>query len=185
MSYQDEEAMRQLMNASMGQAQSAGMAQGMLGGAYGNALGQQRSLSASALMDLETYNKSDMQITSGLMDSMKHAMLNGTAIFGVDPGSMTGRITNSNPSPQNMPKSEEEDVVLWDGRPAPENWRGAKIAEVKRRMEYQGTRWRMDFKSVWTTDVLVLYLSTDKYSGEQADAIAATHMEALNQRRVG
>jgi hypothetical protein len=77
----------------------------------------------------------------------------------------------------------EEGVLMWQGRVLPENWRGAHYSKFNRASI--GPQWRISMTSEWSSDTIMLWLSMDKYSGEDADTVARTYIETINQRRVG
>jgi len=76
--------------------------------------------------------------------------------------------------------------ILRAGSPIQE-WRGAEYEYGHRSMRESGGHryWQVDFVSPYCGDVLFLNLDADKHSGEDADRIAKTMLEALNQRRLG
>jgi hypothetical protein len=75
--------------------------------------------------------------------------------------------------------------VLYSGKePLPDDWAGAKITSYKR--EPRETGWLITFVSKWDSGLRIqLWLDLEAVNGTEAHTIAATYMEALNQRRVG
>lgn len=110
----------------------------------------------------------------------------GQKLFGsLDPrglGSASG-----NNVVQQTPKSakEKEGVLIWQGRELPEVWRGAEYMFGTRAFVPLSRQWRIEFRSDFSMDTIMLWLDPDKHSGEEADKIAATYLETINQRRLG
>lgn len=75
-------------------------------------------------------------------------------------------------------------LLLEGGQEVPEDWRGAEITEVRRAM-YDEKHWWCSFSSKWGGPSITLYLSSDEYSGKEADKMAEIFKEVLNQRRMG
>jgi hypothetical protein len=66
----------------------------------------------------------------------------------------------------------------------PDDWAGAKITSFKREAFDKG--WRLVFESKWDPALYIqLWLDIEEVNGTEANTIAATYMEALNQRRIG
>ena len=88
---------------------------------------------------------------------------------------------------QQTPKSakEKEGVLIWQGRELPEVWRGAEYKFGTRAFVPLSRQWRIEFRSDFSMDTIMLWLDPDKHSGEEADKIAATYLETINQRRLG
>jgi hypothetical protein len=81
------------------------------------------------------------------------------------------------------PAEAEEGVLLFHGAPLPEKWLGAHYALGVRAPV--GKQWRINFTSEFSSDTIMLWLSMEKYSGIEADKVAATYLETINQRRLG
>jgi hypothetical protein len=77
----------------------------------------------------------------------------------------------------------EEGVLMFKGAPLPEKWLGAFYGMINRAAI--GGQWKITFNSEFSSDTIMLWLSTDKYSGFDADKVAATYLETINQRRRG
>jgi hypothetical protein len=74
-------------------------------------------------------------------------------------------------------------VVLLDGEPLPEDWRGAEYtyAPINLHCGY----WRIQFGSKWSDKVLEVFLNRDTHGAADAKALAAVFLETINQRRLG
>lgn len=83
------------------------------------------------------------------------------------------------------PTKEKEGVLFWQGREMPEVWRGAEYKFGSRRFVAMSHQWQVSFVSDFSSDTIMLWLDPDKHSGEEADKIAATYLETINQRRLG
>ncbi len=79
-------------------------------------------------------------------------------------------------------------VLYLDGKPLPDDWRGAHIDSVTLKGFVRPTTtplWVVTFSSKWSKDSITLHLDANEFSGKEANRIAETYKEALNQRRVG
>ena len=107
-------------------------------------------------------------------------------------------ITNTTGAPWRLHNTPEKEVAFEygvpyassSGKPIPDDWRGAQLTGWDRSLEGTNTngthpRWAYRMFSDWSNDVVVLYLDANEVSGGEADKIAGTYMEALNQRRIG
>lgn len=114
----------------------------------------------------------------GLQSSIANNALQG--VFSTSIGVSTG-------IGQQTPKSakEKEGVLIWQGRELPEVWRGAEYKFGARAFVPLSRQWRIEFRSDFSMDTIMLWLDPDKHSGEEADKIAATYLETINQRRLG
>jgi hypothetical protein len=83
------------------------------------------------------------------------------------------------------PVKAKEGVLMWQGRELPENWRGAEYKMGIRSLNADSKQWKFVFHSEWSSDTIILWLDPDTYSGSEADKIAETYLETINQRRVG
>lgn len=83
------------------------------------------------------------------------------------------------------PMQEKEGVLFWQGRELPEVWRGAEYKIGARSFNATSRQWKIEFRSDFSKDTIMLWLDPDKHSGEEADKIAATYLETINQRRLG
>ena len=73
------------------------------------------------------------------------------------------------------------------GKPIPDDWRGAQLTGWDRSILFHSNhpRWVYRMRSDWGNDIVLLHLDANEVSGGEADKIAGTYMEALNQRRIG
>ena len=86
--------------------------------------------------------------------------------------------------PQGMKPAEEKNgVLMFRGAPLPDKWMGAFYAMVNR--VPVGKQWKISFNSEFSSDTIMLWLSMDEFSGNDADKVAATYLETINQRRIG
>ena len=75
-------------------------------------------------------------------------------------------------------------VLYMHNAEMPGDWAGAKITDYKRTSD--GKRWHIAFSSKWDKSLDIrLYLDIEELNGTEVNAMAATYMETLNQRRVG
>lgn len=102
---------------------------------------------------------------------------------------LIGQMQNAKTAEAEKPMSSYAfDTLYLRGQPLPEDWAGAKIDKYDRSVNGSGTtaaRWMYQFSSKWGTDKITLHLDAQQLSGKEADEIAQTYMEVLNQRRVG
>ena len=123
--------------------------------------------------------------TSIAMDP--RTIANGTSTTAIDPRSLIN--SDNYLAPSSTVASSIECGVLYahNGMPLADDWRGAYIDKVDRR--FTGTvsspRWVYTFTSKWSNDAVALHLDALEMSGKEADKVAETYREALNQRRVG
>lgn len=90
--------------------------------------------------------------------------------------------------PPEAPAKYEIGVLYLDGKPMPDDWRGAYIDRMERSIAGSGggdPRWIFSFKSKWSNANILLHLDANELSGKEADKVAETYKEALNQRRLG
>lgn len=87
---------------------------------------------------------------------------------------------------QKIPEPVVYGEILRAGSPIQE-WRGAEFQYGNRAIcEHHNHRyWKINFISPYCSDLLCINLNADTHSGEDADRIAKTMLEALNQRRLG
>ena len=81
------------------------------------------------------------------------------------------------------PAEAEEGVLMFRGAPLPDKWMGAHYDTTSRAVV--GRQWKISFMSDHSSDTIMLWLSVDQYSGNDADKVAATYLETINQRRLG
>ena len=81
------------------------------------------------------------------------------------------------------PATEKEGVLFFRGKELPEKWLGAYYGGTNRAVV--GKQWKISFTSDYSSDTIMLWLSTDQYSGNDADKVADTYREMINQRRLG
>lgn len=75
-------------------------------------------------------------------------------------------------------------VLYTHNKELPADWAGAKITSYRRICT--GTRWQVMFSSKWDKALTIeLFLDIEELNGKDVNEMAATYMEALNQRRVG
>lgn len=77
-------------------------------------------------------------------------------------------------------------VLLFNStkKEVPQDWRGPEIDAFKRGRHDNGT-YAVAFTSKWGNVDIVMFISSEEHSGKEADEMAKTFMEVLNQRRVG
>jgi hypothetical protein len=119
------------------------------------------------------------EYTGRALEQLQAAAISG---FGSSQQEISRRLAQVTPQ---MP-IVDLNVLYLDGKPLPDDWRGAQIDSFARTI-YTGrsVRWSIKFNSKWSRDVITLFLDADEFSGKEADRIAETYKEALNQRRVG
>jgi hypothetical protein len=89
---------------------------------------------------------------------------------------------------QNMamkPIEEKEEVLMFQGREMPSDWRGASYQGFNRAIVQASHQWKVTYISKWASDSILIWFSMDKYSGEQVDELARTYLEVINTRRLG
>jgi len=75
-------------------------------------------------------------------------------------------------------------VLYLNNKELPADWAGAKVTEFKRLVAREN--WHVQFLSKWDKALVInLYLDIEEYNGKEVNEMAATYMEALNQRRMG
>jgi hypothetical protein len=77
----------------------------------------------------------------------------------------------------------EEGVLMFRGAVLPDKWMGAHYGVTNRAAV--GKQWKISFTSLYSSDTIMLWLSMDEFSGNDADKVAATYLETINQRRLG
>lgn len=95
------------------------------------------------------------------------------------------QLQNFNPAAmQNATKAAaaEEGVLMFRGAPLPEVWRGAEYKLSNRAQVAK--QWKMSFTSDYASDTIMLWLSSETHSGLDADKVALTYLETINQRRL-
>ena len=116
---------------------------------------------------------------------------------GVGPDGQLGQSNNQNGAVMNLmmqnaamgqqrvikPAEEKNGVLMFRGAPLPDKWMGAFYAMVNR--VPVGKQWKISFNSEFSSDTIMLWLSMDEFSGNDADKVAATYLETINQRRIG
>lgn len=78
---------------------------------------------------------------------------------------------------------EKNGVLMFRGGELPDKWMGAHYSRVAR--VPIGRQWKISFSSEFSSDTIMLWLSMDEFSGNDADKVAATYLETINQRRLG
>ncbi|CAB4241129.1 hypothetical protein UFOVP228_27 [uncultured Caudovirales phage] len=81
------------------------------------------------------------------------------------------------------PAEEKEGILFFRGGEMPDRWLGAHYSRIAR--VAVGKQWKISFTSEFSSDTIMLWLSMDQYSGNDADKVAATYLETINQRRLG
>lgn len=85
---------------------------------------------------------------------------------------------------QVRPAEAKEGVLMWQGRELPEDWRGAEYTDTAIEINAVSRQHKITFRSKWSSDSIMLWLSTHTYSGAEAMKVAATFLEVINQRRI-
>ena len=81
------------------------------------------------------------------------------------------------------PAEEKEGVLFFRGGELPEVWMGAHYNSYQRAVV--GRQWKISYSSPFSSDTIMLWLSSEQFSGQEADKVARTYLETINQRRLG
>ena len=84
---------------------------------------------------------------------------------------------------QVKPITEKEGVLFFRGGVLPEKWMGAHYDSYQRAVV--GKQWKISYSSPYSSDTIMLWLSSEQFSGQDADKVARTYLETINQRRLG
>lgn len=85
-------------------------------------------------------------------------------------------------------KEHEPGTFYMNGAELPADWAGAKVDGYERAVAGSGgpnPRWQYVFKSKWSKDTIMVQFDANELSGKEANKLADTYMEVLNQRRAG
>jgi hypothetical protein len=122
------------------------------------------------------------EYTGRALGQLQAAAISG---FGSSQQEISRRLAQAQPKPIPV---VDLNVLYLDGKPLPDDWRGAHIDSVTLKGFVGSTntfRWVVTFSSKWSKDSIALHLDANEFSGKEANRIAETYKEALNQRRVG
>ena len=81
------------------------------------------------------------------------------------------------------PAEDKEGVLFFRGGELPEKWMGAHYDSYQRVVV--GKQWKISYSSPYSSDTIMLWLSSEQFSGQDADKVARTYLETINQRRLG
>ena len=138
-----------------------------------------------------------LQRTYGMSDNDMNNIFGGR-VSGQGIGGQLGQANNQSGAAMNQlmqsrlspaqqqvmkPAEEKNGVLMFRGAELPDKWMGAFYAMVNRIPV--GKQWKISFNSEFSSDTIMLWLSMDEFSGNDADKVAATYLETINQRRLG
>jgi len=165
-----------------------------------------RGDSATAEMIKDLYYKREKEFNMGVEDlgtslGLGNALTNavgigghyGSALQAQDYHKMQNQIAQqfvqaSQIAAPRPDKEYELGTFYTNGAELPADWAGAKVDGYERAVAGSGgpnPRWQYVFKSKWSKDTIMVQFDANELSGKEANKLADTYMEVLNQRRAG
>ena len=111
-----------------------------------------------------------------LETDVAHAMAN-------ELGRLVANVAGPSPSRRVNFLREQEEVLLFQGRELPAEWRGAVYDRFTVQQIASARQWRVTFQSAWASDSIVIWFDEQKYSRSQVEAMASAYLDVINTRR--